>query len=319
MFTIRRMTAADMFAMTEISSRIWEGSDYLPAVFDEWVSDREGEFAAVLMGNRLVGCGKLTFLTPADAWLEGLRKDPRVTEKGLAEAVARHFLARLAGRKNLASVRFSTYVKNAASIGVNGRLGFVLRTSLSLKAWEGTREELAVREPGLRPGQDEAIETLGDAKAVLAFFERLGTFEATQGLLVDGWKAYPFSPTLLADRYIAAGRCRGVVVDGEVRAALVDFPSPEPTCGAVRIVCLDSLDDRAALLLLDDLRARCVEAAPPGRAMAIEWMVPSLPRMKKWCAARWLSTWEQEDDFLVYQLPLDLLRGFAANQGDAQS
>ncbi len=63
MFSIRRMTTADKPAIMEISSHIWEGSDYLPAVFDERVADREGEFAAVLMGERLVGCGKLTFLT----------------------------------------------------------------------------------------------------------------------------------------------------------------------------------------------------------------------------------------------------------------
>jgi hypothetical protein len=319
MFTIRRMTSDLKPAMLEISSHIWDGFDYLPTVFDAWVSDREGEFAAVLVGDRLVGCGKLTFLTPADAWLEGLRKDPRVTEKGLAESVARHFLGLLADRGGLASVRFSTYVKNAASVGPNERLGFTLRTSLSLKAWEGTREQLTALDPRLQPKPSEAVETVTNQRKVLDFFERQGCFEATQGLLVDGWKAYPFSPALLAERYVAAGRCRGVIANGELRAALVDSPALEPERSMVRIVCLDSLDDQSALLLLDDLRARCVDAMPSGRSIAIEWMVPPRARMKQWCRARWLSSWEQEDDFLVYQLPLERLPGFATNRGGAKA
>ena len=312
MFRIRRMTAADKPAMMEISALILEGNDYLPTVFDAWVADRNGEFAAVLLGDRLVGCGKLTFLTPADAWLEGLRKDPRVTEKGLAESLGRHFLGMLADRPGLASVRFSTYVKNAASIDANERMGFMLRTRLSLKAWEGTREQLARRAESA-PAAGQGAETLRDTGAVQAFFDGRGYFTATEGLLVDGWKAYPCSPALLAARYVTAGRCRGVVVDGEIEAALIESPAVEHRRYAVRIVALESRDDRSALLLLDDLRARHAAAAPPGSNMAIEWIVPNVHRMKEWCAAWGLSSWELEDDYLVYQFPLDRLPGFVAH------
>jgi hypothetical protein len=318
MFTVRRMAAADKPAMMEISSLIWEGSDYLPGVFDAWCEDREGEFAAVLFGGRLVGCGKLSFLTPVDAWLEGLRKDPRVTEKGLADQVARHFLTRLAERGGLASVRFSTYAKNAASIGANGRLGFVLRTSFSIKAWEGTREQLEARDPGTVAGPEERLETVRDARAVLDFFERRGYFLATQGLIVDGWKAWPYTPALLVEHFVTEGRCRGVIVNSELRAALIDSTTEEPRRSIARIVALDSLDDRGALLLLDDLRARRLAAAPAERPLGLEWMVPSVQRMKQWCASWGLSSWEQEDDFLVYELPLRLLAGFARRRGSAE-
>ena len=46
-FTIRRMTPADKPALLAISARMREWTDYIPAVFDEWVADRDGEFAAV--------------------------------------------------------------------------------------------------------------------------------------------------------------------------------------------------------------------------------------------------------------------------------
>ena len=107
MFAVRRMTSADKPAVMAFSSRIWEGRDYLPRVFDAWLADGDGEFDAVLLDGKVVGCGKLTFFTPVDAWLEGLRKDPSVQEKGLGRALALHFFTLLAARPGLASVRFS--------------------------------------------------------------------------------------------------------------------------------------------------------------------------------------------------------------------
>ena len=44
-FTVRRMTPADKPAMMEIASRIWEGSDYLPAVFDDCMGALDHEAA----------------------------------------------------------------------------------------------------------------------------------------------------------------------------------------------------------------------------------------------------------------------------------
>ena len=117
-FTLRPMTPADKPAVLAIASRTWEGGDYLPFVFDDWIADTDGEFVAVLLEGRVVGSGKLTFLTPHDAWLEGLRKNPEVTEGGLAETVNRYFLRRLAGRPGLRSVRFSTSAFNTRSIAV---------------------------------------------------------------------------------------------------------------------------------------------------------------------------------------------------------
>jgi len=82
------------------------------------------------LGGRIVGCGKLTFLTPVDAWFEGLRKDPDLAEKGVTAAVTSYFLSKLAGRKNL------------ASITANERQGFHRCLTLSRKTWNATRAEL---------------------------------------------------------------------------------------------------------------------------------------------------------------------------------
>ncbi len=133
------MTPADRPAMMDISSRIWEGRDYLPYVFDDWMADPGGIFVAVTLDGRLVGCAKLTFLTPTDVWLEGLRKDPLVKEPGLGEAVSRDFLLILAARPGITSLRFSTGVRNLASIALHERMGYRRFLTLSHKSLEAGR------------------------------------------------------------------------------------------------------------------------------------------------------------------------------------
>lgn len=75
------MDSADVLAFAR---RIWEGSDYLPEVWEEWLADPEGLLAVAEYGGRAVGCGKLTRLSQDDWWLEGLRVDPGFQGRGIA-------------------------------------------------------------------------------------------------------------------------------------------------------------------------------------------------------------------------------------------
>ena len=309
MFTVRRMTPSDKPAMMEIASRIWEGNDYLPAVFDAWVADASGEFVAVLLEGRLVGCGKLTFFTPADAWLEGLRKDPLVNVKGCARAVFECFAAGLASRKGLASVRFSTYALNPGSVGANERLGFRRRTVLSLKAWAGTAEQLAVMPLRAEERQRERVQTVLDEGMVFDFLDRTGYFTATEGLVVEGWRALPFSRELFAARYVRPGLCRGIVAGGQLEGLAVRALDPLLSRLMVRLVCLDAADDAGAGALFDDtiLAARSAATRAGAEKCEIEWMLPDRARLKAWSAVFGLQSWEQEDDFIVYELPIEAL------------
>jgi len=128
---IRRIKASDKKRVLEISSQIWEGEDYLFQVFDEWVNDN-GVFAGLWENNILVGFGKLTWLTPTDVWLEGLRKDEKSGAVKVGEKLSKYYLNYLK-EKELNSIRFSTYFGNTASIKLNEKLGFIKILELSLK------------------------------------------------------------------------------------------------------------------------------------------------------------------------------------------
>ncbi len=318
MFSVRRMRPDDKPAILEIASRIWDGSDYLPGAFDEWVRDSTGEFAAVLLDGKVAGCGKLTFLTGTDAWLEGLRKDPRITETGLARAVALRFLSMLARRKDLTSIRFSTYVKNAASIVTNERLGFRPRAVLSAKSWRGSRSLLAGPAARARAAQSAAgieVRTLRDEPAILAFLRRSGYFMATQELIAEGWRVYPWSEARFIERYVRAGACRGVLGNGGLAGVAAWTIGRRPGRTGAKLVCLDAVDDDKAGALLDDVFRGLSEtpgaSADGTETCEIEWMLPAGERFRTWCASRGLVSEEQENDFLVYELPLDLLGSFA--------
>jgi RimJ/RimL family protein N-acetyltransferase len=318
MFSFRRMRPDDKPAIVDIASRIWEGDDYLPSVFDEWIRDTTGEFTAVLLDGKVAGCGKLSFVTATDVWLEGLRKDPLVTETGLARAVAHHFLSHLAGRKDLTSVRFSTYVKNTASIVVNERLGFRIRTRLSLKAWRGSRGQLA--EPAARARARSAagaeVRTIRDEPSVTAFLGRSGYFTGTGGLIAEGWRVFPWSEARFIHRYVRAGACRGILRDGALAGASAWVIARRPGRTGVKLVFMDAVDDDAAGALLDDV-FRGLSETPGASADGtercdVEWMIPAGPRFRTWCESRGLLTEEVENDFLVYEMPLELLESFAA-------
>jgi RimJ/RimL family protein N-acetyltransferase len=303
-FEIRPMRPGDKPAMLDIASRIWDGTDYLPFVFDDWLSDADGEFAAATFGGRVAGCGKLSFPAPGHAWLEGLRKDPAVAEGGLAEAVTRYFLRRLAGRPGLASVRFSTYVFNERSIAVNERLGFVRSRVFSCKAWARKRAEV---EAAACPEAGRAVAVEDPAEAIR--FVEAGTWlAASGGLVCEGWKAFPFSPAWFAARY--AGRCLGVRTGGTLTGLAAFAHDTRYTKTYVKLAFLDALDRESAEALVDAV-IRYVKGHARDEN-EIELIVPPGSRVAPWIAGRGFASWEREDDFFVYELPLARLATFAA-------
>jgi hypothetical protein len=82
------------------------------------------------------------------------------------------------------------------------------------------------------------------------------------------------------------------------------------------VVFLDASDDDTAGTLLDDAFRGLIQTpgtgAEEGEICETEWMVPPGDRFRRWCISRGLASWEQEDDFLVYEMPLEELGRYAA-------
>jgi hypothetical protein len=75
---------ADHDRILELTRDIWEGHDYLPQVFDDWVSDAGAAFQAVELNGVVVGLQRLRPYASKLIWYEGLRVASTHRRQGLA-------------------------------------------------------------------------------------------------------------------------------------------------------------------------------------------------------------------------------------------
>jgi GNAT superfamily N-acetyltransferase len=76
----------------ELCSHIWDGGDYIPAVWEDWLADPDGLFGVAEMGGRVVGIFKLTKFAEDEWYMEGLRVHPDVQGMGVAAHIHEYVL-----------------------------------------------------------------------------------------------------------------------------------------------------------------------------------------------------------------------------------
>jgi GNAT superfamily N-acetyltransferase len=76
----------------ELTRNIWDGHDYLPLVWADWLADPQGLLAVAECSGKVVGTAKLTRLSDRDWWLEGLRVHPQHQGKGIASRLNDYLL-----------------------------------------------------------------------------------------------------------------------------------------------------------------------------------------------------------------------------------
>jgi GNAT superfamily N-acetyltransferase len=82
--TCRPALPQDTGDVLELTKTIWEGHDYVPRVWEEWLADPEGLLAVAEYAGHVVGISKLSRLTSDEWWLEGLRVHPKYQGQGIA-------------------------------------------------------------------------------------------------------------------------------------------------------------------------------------------------------------------------------------------
>jgi GNAT superfamily N-acetyltransferase len=73
----RPALAGDHADVTEFCKGIWDGDDYVPEVWDDWLNDLSGLFAVAESNGHAIGCSKITLISKGQWWLEGFRVDPK--------------------------------------------------------------------------------------------------------------------------------------------------------------------------------------------------------------------------------------------------
>lgn len=84
---IRPTLPSDTPDVLEFCKFIWEGNDYIPYVWSEWMDDPRGTLFTAEYAGRAVGIARVTHLAPKQWWFEGLRVNPEFHDKKIGSAL----------------------------------------------------------------------------------------------------------------------------------------------------------------------------------------------------------------------------------------
>lgn len=290
---IRSIKPKDKQNVLEISKHIWEGDDYISQVFDDWVSNPNGLFCGLWEDGNLVGFGKLTHLSEKDIWLEGLRKDEKSGAKKVGEKLSGFYIKYLEG-KQINSVRFSTYFGNIASIKLNEKLGFKHIHTLSLKFKPINKK--------LHSKYNLSNYEFADVKK---YIESSSYLKGTKGFIAKGWVVYEFDDNLLKQfhnqKQILVYKDKNQI-KGCAIWSLQHYK---------KVIWVSFLEAESQAILYSFL----TEINNIGFAQNKDEMQILIPAGKliEFCNNNEFSSWEQENDFLLYELPKSLIAKFTGS------
>lgn len=122
---IREAEASDVEDVVAFTEDTWEGGDYIPRVFEDWVEsgdDSRATFVADLDGEA-VGLVQFTLVSGYEAWTQGMRVAPAARGHGVGRALnATGF--RWARRRGATVVRNMIFSWNVQGLGLARALGF---------------------------------------------------------------------------------------------------------------------------------------------------------------------------------------------------
>jgi GNAT superfamily N-acetyltransferase len=146
---IRPVRPADRERVIELCRDIWDGHDYVPRVFDDWVSDSGSAFQAIELDGTVVGLQRLRPYATGLLWYEGLRVASSHRRQGLARHMLQSAIAE-AREQNFREVRLAT--GNPAAAKLFEEVGF--GRLQDDRWWKGMRVEGG--ESARIPGPSEA-------------------------------------------------------------------------------------------------------------------------------------------------------------------
>ena len=288
---IREIKPSDKKEVLRISSQIWEGDDYVNNVFDKWVTGNAGLFTGYWKNEKLIGFGRMRFLTPANIWLEALRKDPQTGVKGVGYKIAQYYMEQLKG-KRIESIRFSTYFGNIASIKLNENLGFNKILTLSIK-------ELDISINQIKP-INKAISTYIDYDILDKYILDSSYLIGSKNFIGRGWVVHQYSSKLLK-KFHSEKQYAIYSENREIKGAIlfsdVDYKN------VYWISLIEAENEEIYKELLNFAISRALE----NNCKKIQLLVPDISKLMGIVNLSGFKSWEQNNDFLLYEMPENLI------------
>jgi GNAT superfamily N-acetyltransferase len=120
---VRRAQPEDRDGVLAFCERTLEWGHSIGDVWDAWLADRAGPLLVAEVDGEPAGVGKVTMLSRAEAWLEGLRVNPAFRGSGVAQAMY-HAAESEARRRGARVTRYGTPSWNMAIHALSERFGY---------------------------------------------------------------------------------------------------------------------------------------------------------------------------------------------------
>jgi GNAT superfamily N-acetyltransferase len=271
---VRRARAADKDVVLAFASQTWDGWDYIPEVWDEWLTADDGVLLVATTqddDDRPIAITRLAVLSRDEGWLEGIRVDPALRGRGVATNLQ---IAELAWARahDLRVLRYLTGQGNEGSIKLGAHHGF--RTI-------GDR-----RFHGRSAGDDDEP---GDRLATLAALQVAGvlmTTDADTAAVDVAWRIVETDATFQAggqlyeDRPWTVQRLDRDRFEAHVRAGEVLHDAVGPAIAVMPRIATLAQDDRPHFAIVAGdghgaLRLALAAEAAAGRPIAIRMTDPA--------------------------------------------
>lgn len=297
-YTIRKIGQSDKEAVLKICSKIWEGNDYIPSVFEEWVADTRGEFTAVLYDDVINGFGKMTFLTDNDVWFEGLRADVDSPHRGSGRVLTVHYLEMLKKVKDIKSIRFSTYFRNIASQKIAEKAGFRLAHILSNKTYAIEDREIE-KLKSILAGKRVRRKAELTFEELCSFVEKSAFLQASRNFLCIDWKCYPYSREMLKKHFYEPHQYCFIKQKDRITGLLL-YDMLIHTRDDTSLCFIETSSSKNAEKLFQQLK----EETARNDIWFIESKLPTEQPFLDYAKEFNMESWEQENDFLIYEYPI---------------
>jgi N-acetylglutamate synthase-like GNAT family acetyltransferase len=181
---IRPVRHGDRDRVIELTRDVWGGHDYVPRVFDDWVSDAGAAFQAIEMDGMVVGLQRLRPYAPGLIWYEGLRVASTHRRQGLARTMLKSAIAE-AREQQFREMRLATGNPKAARLFEE--VGF--ERLQDDRWWKGSRVE---------GGESARIPDPAEAEKMWKAIAASPGIELWGGVTADFNAAYDLGPAELA-------------------------------------------------------------------------------------------------------------------------
>ncbi len=185
---VREAKPSDKAQLMSFIKDIWEGHDYIPYVWDEWLNDESGRMSVVEVEGVPVGMNRVRFLEDGSAWFEGVRIHPGFRGKGLASMLGENSME-VARKRGVTRFRLTSGSRNRSAHRQIARIGF--KESSRITVYEPKRGARFRHFPGVhRAGTDELPRVRQLIRGSREF--RLGS-----GVFWDSFTAAYLSPSVI--------------------------------------------------------------------------------------------------------------------------